>query len=52
MSNEVQVFFDAEGKPVVAQMSVSEYEKLVNMVKEADVAKEKLKKVMSMLQGG
>jgi len=46
-----QIYYDEKGQPLMVQMSVSEYEKLVLRAKEAVANKELIQKTLSMLKG-
>ncbi len=50
-ATESQIYYDEKGKPVMVQMSVSEYEKLVTRAKEAMEHKELIQKTLAMLKG-
>jgi|GEM_PF-3412925 len=48
---ETQIYYDEKGKPLMVQMNISEYEKLVTRAKEALANKELIQKTLSMLKG-
>jgi len=50
-TTETQIYYDEKGKPLMVQMSISEYEKLVNRAKEALSNKELIQKTLMMLKG-
>ena len=49
MAEGTQVFYDEKGSPMVVQMSVGDYEKLVAQAKDAIAAKEAIKKALASL---
>jgi hypothetical protein len=51
MSTEAQIYYDEKGKPVMVQMGVGEYEKLVTRAKDAIASKELIQKTLSLLKG-
>ncbi len=48
-TNEIQIYYDDKGKPVMVQMGIGEYEKLVTRAKEAVANKERIQKALSLL---
>ena len=50
-TTETQIYYDEKGKPLMVQMNISEYEKLVNRAKEALTSKELIQKTLTMLKG-
>ena len=50
MSEGTKVFYDEKGNPVVVQMSVADYERLVAQAKDAIAAKEAIKKALETLK--
>lgn len=51
MAIETQIYYDEKGKPLMVQMGIAEYEKLVTRAKEAIANKELIQKTLSMLKG-
>ncbi len=50
-TTETQIYYDEKGKPLMVQMTISEYEKLVTRAKEALANKELIAKTLMMLKG-
>jgi hypothetical protein len=51
MNNEsTQIYYDDKGKPMLVQMSVGEYEKLISRAKESTANKELIQKTLQMLK--
>lgn len=51
MSNETtQIYYDEKGNPLLVQMSINEYEKLINRAKEALAQKELIQKTLNLLK--
>ncbi len=48
-TTEMQIYYDEKGAPIMVQMSVGEYEKLVTRAKEAAANKERIQKALSLL---
>jgi hypothetical protein len=48
-ASETQIYYDEKGKPVMVQMGIGEYEKLVARAKEALANKELIQKALSLL---
>lgn len=48
-TTEAQIYYDDKGKPVMVQMGVGEYEKLITRAKEAMANKELIQKALSLL---
>jgi hypothetical protein len=50
-TTDAQIYYDEKGKPMMVQMGIGEYEKLVLCAKEAVTHKELIQKTLSMLKG-
>lgn len=49
-AQETKIYFDDQGKPVMVQLGVEEYEKLVSRAREAAANKELIAKTLNMLK--
>jgi hypothetical protein len=51
MTDGTQVFYDEKGAPLLVQMSVGDYEKLIAQAKDAVAAKDAIKRALESLKG-
>ena len=50
-SSETKIYYDEKGSPVMVQMGISEYEKLITRANEAIANKELIQKTLNLLKG-
>jgi hypothetical protein len=50
-TTDAQIYYDEKGTPLMVQMGISEYEKLVLRAKEAMANKELIQKTLALLKG-
>jgi hypothetical protein len=50
-TTEAQIYYDEKGKPLMVQMGIGEYEKLVLRAQDAAANKELIQKTLQLLKG-
>jgi hypothetical protein len=48
-AGEAHIYYDEKGQPVMVQMGINEYEKLVTRAKEASESRDRIQKALSLL---
>ena len=49
-NDNVNIFYDGNGKPIAVQLPIEDYEKIINSAKEAVESKDAITKAIEVLQ--